>query len=198
MTQSTRIRILEAARALVEAEGAAVSMERIADAADVSRRAVYLHFASRTELMVSLVAHVDETGYLAERARKVTEAGSGIEAMDAFVALNARYNAEIHGIARAIERARDTDESAAAAWDDRMSGRRSLCRWIAKRLANEDALRDEVSIDTTADLIWSLTNVPMWRDLVVTRGWSMHRYQQWVTTLLHSLLVESKTRVLRN
>ena len=184
----TRTRILEAARELVEEIGAAASMDQIARKADLSRRAVYDHFESRAQLLVSLVNHVDETGNLEERAQSVTEAASARASLEAFVALNAEYNPEIHLIARALERARDTDDAAAAAWDDRMESRRRLCRWISRRLDEEGDLQGDASIDTAADLIWSLTNIPIWRDLVVERGWSEHRYRQWVMRLLGSIL----------
>lgn len=184
----TRTRILEAARALVEEAGAEASMDKIARKADLSRRAVYDHFESRAQLLVSLVVHVDETGDLEKRARSITEAGSARASLQAFVDLNAEYNPEIHLIARALERARDTDDAAAAAWDDRMESRRRLCRWISRRLAEEGELRHGISIDTASDLLWSLTNIPLWRDLVVERGWSEHRYREWVGRLLDSML----------
>lgn len=185
----TRTRILEAAREVVENEGATAGMGRIADRAGVSRRAVYLHFESRGDLLLSLVEHVDETGNLSDRATRVTEAADGLTALDEFVSLNAEYNPEIHLIARALERARDTDEAAASAWEDRMAGRRALCRWISRRVSSEGLLREGVSIGTAADLIWSLTNIPLWRDLVEASGWSPRRYEQWVRHLLHSLVI---------
>lgn len=187
---STRERILEATRYLIEEEGAGVAMERIAGRAGISRRAVYLHFATRTDLLLALVAHVDDAGGLAERGRRVREASSGTEALDEFVALNAAYNPEIDGVARALERARDVDEAAAAAWQDRMSGRRRMCRWIARRLDDEGSLAPGWSVEAAADLIWTLTNIPVWRDLVRDRGWSQRRYRDRIGEVLRATLVE--------
>lgn len=187
---STRERILEATRALIEEKGAGVAMERIAERSGISRRAVYLHFATRTELLLALVAHVDETGGLAERGRRVREADSGIEALDEFVALNASYNPEIDGVARALERSREVDEAAAAAWQDRMSGRRKACRQIARRLNDEGSLSPGWSVETAADLIWTVTNVPVWRDLVRDQGWSERRYRERIGEVLRATLVE--------
>lgn len=187
---TTRERILEATRALTEEEGAGVAMERIAERAGISRRAVYLHFASRTKLLLALVAHVDETGGLAERARRVRDADSGIEALEEFVALNSAYNPEIDGVARALERARDVDEAAAAAWQDRMSGRRKACRRIARRLDDEGSLAPGWSVESAADLIWAFTNVPAWRDLVRDRRWSQRRYRDRIGEVLRSALLK--------
>lgn len=187
---TTRERILEATRSLIEEEGSGVAMERIAGRAGISRRAVYLHFATRTELLLALVAHVDETGRLAERGRRVRDASSGTEALDEFVALNASYNPEIDGVARALERARDVDEAAAAAWQDRMSGRRKACRRIARRLEEDGVLAPAWSIESAADLIWTLTNIPVWRDLVRDRGWSQRRYRDRIGEVLRAALLK--------
>lgn len=186
---TTRERILEAARALVESEGAAVAMERIAGRAGLSRRAVYDHFGSRTDLLVDLAAHVDETGELAKRAQSVWDRKSGREALDAFVSLNASYNPEIDAIARAFERARDVDPAADAAWEDRMRGRRRACHRLARWLEEEGSLAKDVSTRTAADLIWALTNIPLWRELTADRGWSGARYERHITEILRSALL---------
>lgn len=177
-SEATRTRILEAARELIESDGASVAMERIAERAEISRRAVYLHFASRAELLVALVTHVDETGSLPERAEHVWAAPTAVEALDRFVALNARYNPEIEAIARALDEARGRDEAARVAWADRMSGRREACRRLARWLYDEGVLDDEWTVDDAADVLWAVTNVPAWRDLVVERGWSARRYER--------------------
>lgn len=183
---STSDRILEAARALVEREGAAVPMERVAAEVGLSRRAVYDHFPSRTDLLVALAAHVDERGKLAERAAAVWESSTALEAMDGFVALNAVYNPEIDAIARAFERACDVDPAAAAAWEDRMQGRRKACHRIARWLEKEGTLGPGLSARTATDLIWALTNIPFWRALVVDRGWSKDRYKRHLRKILRS------------
>lgn len=186
---TTRERILEAARALVETEGAAVAMEQIAERAGVSRRAVYDHFSSRTDLLVDLAAHVDETGELAKRARSVWDSKTGEEALEAFVSLNAAYNPEIDAIARAFERARDVDPAADAAWEDRMKGRRRVCHRLARWLEEDGSLAKGTSTRTASDLIWALTNIPLWRELTVDRGWSDIRYERYIGAILRRTLM---------
>lgn len=191
---TTRERILEAARALVEDEGAAVPMERIAGQAGVSRRAVYDHFESRTVLLVELAAYVDHKGELAERSRSIWDSETGTEAMEAFVSLNASYNPEIDAIARAFERARDVDPAAAAAWEDRMRGRRALCHRLARWIERDGDLSSGISAATAADLLWALTNIPFWRALAVDRGWSARRYQLYVKEILRRTLMGGPVR----
>ena len=77
----TRTKILDATwRLLVDAPvGTEVHMRDIAKEAGVSRQALYLHFESRTDLMIATVAYVDEIKGLAERLRQFESAGSGVE-----------------------------------------------------------------------------------------------------------------------
>jgi len=71
----TRTRILTATWHLMEQRrGQGVSMSDIAKAAGISRQALYLHFDSRTELMIATVHYVDEVKGLNERLEKFQEA----------------------------------------------------------------------------------------------------------------------------
>ena len=118
----TRAAILEAALQLVEERGApAVRLADVARKAGISRQGVYLHFGSRTELLVALVQYVDGKEELAQRAASVWEAPDGATALDRFVALQADYTPRIYPVAKALLSGRYSDEAVAAAWEDRMA-----------------------------------------------------------------------------
>src|SRR5262249_37601845 len=88
----TRARILAATWRLMEQRhGQGVRMEDVARAACVSRQAVYLHFASRAELLVATVRYVDETLRLSERLEEVCSAPRGADALEAYVAFWGHY-----------------------------------------------------------------------------------------------------------
>src|SRR6266508_6390719 len=60
-SRRTRAALLDATRALLEEHGTEwLTMAAVAERAGVSRRAVYLHFASRAELLTELFGHVSE------------------------------------------------------------------------------------------------------------------------------------------
>ena len=68
----TKTRILQASYELMEQQqGLYVSMSYIAKAANVSRQAVYLHFASRAELMIATTRYVDDLKGLKERLQQI-------------------------------------------------------------------------------------------------------------------------------
>lgn len=181
----TRIRILEAAlKRVSRRNGADVTMAEIAQAAGVSRQAVYLHFADRTELLVSLAQYVDERRGLSAKLRAITEAPNGVAAALALLALQATDNPELWPIARAFEAVRRSDPAAERGWQDRLSNRLQGCRAIVARLEREGSLRRGLDPDAAADLLWTLTSLRMWEDLVVERGWSADRYRSYVGALI--------------
>src|SRR5690348_15261080 len=92
----TRKRILnETWRLMEERRGQNVNISDIAQAAGVSRQAVYLHFGSRTELLVATARHLDETKDLAGRLQVLGATTNGLEAIDAYVEFWANYIPEI-------------------------------------------------------------------------------------------------------
>ncbi len=180
-----RARILDAAlRLIARTGGADVSMGEIARAAGLSRQAVYLHFADRAGLFVALARHVDERRGLEAALRPVHEAPSGVAAIGEFVAMQARENPGLWAVARAFEAVRRRDADAERSWQDRLAHRLAGCRGLVDRLAAEDALRPGVDRDTAADLLWTMTSLRMWEDLVLERGWSAARYVRHVTAAI--------------
>jgi AcrR family transcriptional regulator len=181
----TRSRILEAALALlIKRGGADVSMAEIGEAADVSRQAVYLHFADRGDLFVALAQYADEKRGLAEEIERVRNAPSGIAALRAMASLQARTNAEIWPLARAADAVRRTDKALERAWQDRLQDRYAGCKAIVKQLAKEGSLRDDLRVDVATDLLWTITSLRTWEDLALQRKWKPSEYEEHITQLL--------------
>ena len=92
-------------------------MEDVARAAGISRQALYLHFDSRTQLMLALIEHLSEavdSAALFRPAEEATDVGRRIEEG---LKASTRLIARIHDVALALDVARHTDEAAAAAWE---------------------------------------------------------------------------------
>lgn len=173
----TRVAILDAARRLMTApERRGVSMAEIASAAGLSRQAVYLHFANRTQLLVALVRHVDEVHGFAAMLQRCERAGDGRGVLAEFIAAWAGYVARITDVARAMRVAAATDEDAALAWRDRMRGFTGVCAGIVARLAAEGALASEWSASEAADFLATMLSIGNWQELIEERGWSRQRY----------------------
>ena len=150
-------------------------MRDIAEAAGVSRQAVYDHFGSRAELLVATTRYVDEVRGLEERRRGFQAATTGVERLEAYVEFWGNYIPEVYGMARALLAARETDEAAAAAWDDRMGAVRESCRRTIEALHRDRMLAPE----------WSRN----WEQLTIECGWSTSQYVERMQELLKRTFV---------
>jgi len=163
-------------------------MADIAKAAKLSRQAVYLHFADRGDLMVALVQYADENRGLAKEIQRVSDAPSGTEALREMASLQARTNPGIWAAARAVDAVRRTDPAAERAWQDRHQHRLMGARQIIQRLQKEGNLRPGLTLGAAADLLWTITSLRTWEDLVLERNWSPEQYETRITqTLVRAL-----------
>jgi AcrR family transcriptional regulator len=180
----TRERILLATWKLMEqSQGQGVRLEDVARAARVSRQAVYLHFHSRSDLLIATVRYLDERLDLPRRIQQVREAPNGMLGIDACVAFWAAYIPEIYGLAKALLVALETDDAAAAAWADRMQALYEGCKYVVQIVANQGMLEPPWTIEAAADFFWASLSIPTWEHLTIERGWSQDQYRermQWV------------------
>lgn len=159
-----------------EKEGAGVTMLDIARAAGISRQAVYLHFESRSDLLIATTRYLDDVLELDKRYKVVQESSSGVERLETFIEFWGNYIPNIYGIAKALLAALETDEAAAAAWNDRMDAVKGGCRTIIEALREDECLCDEWSVDEATDLLWTLLSVRNWEQLTIASKWSTREY----------------------
>ncbi|MEA3275671.1 MAG: TetR/AcrR family transcriptional regulator [Pseudomonadota bacterium] len=180
----TRSRILQATvRMLEEHGGRGVRMGDIAKAAGISRQAVYLHFASRAELLVAATRYLDEVLDLDRRLAPSRAATSGVERLTLYIDFWGHYIPKIYGVAKALLLAQDTDEAAAAAWNDRMLAMRDGCRAAIEALHSNGKLAPEWTPKRATDALWTMLLVPNWENLTGECGWSTRQYVRWMKTL---------------
>ncbi len=166
-------------------------MGDIAKAVGISRQALYLHFASRTELLVATTHYVDEVRELHERNSAWRAATTGLELLETYVAFWAHYIPEIYGLGSALLAVRDTDEAAGAAWDDRMISLRRGCRRTVEALERDGTLAPQWSLDEATDIFWTLLSVRNWEQFTTECGWSPEAYTERMQRLLKGALVRA-------
>jgi AcrR family transcriptional regulator len=188
---STRATILDAAVRLFTQRGARIRLEDIAGEAGVSRQTVYVHFGSRTGLLVAMAQHVDEGGALHDLVQQVFQAPGAVDALKALVAVHAEYHPVAYPIARVLMTGRHEDEAIRAAWDDRMTARHNLDRSVIEWLVEDGRLAPGWSVEVATDLLWSLTSWQVWEQLVVDREWTQHEYLTHVRSVLSHTLVSA-------
>lgn len=190
---ATRQRICAAAlRLIIKHHGADITLASVARAARVSRQALYLHFADRAALFVAVARFADQQRGLPEAVERMQDAPSGVAALKELVAAQARLNPSIWPLARLFESVRRTDSAAEQTWQDRLAGRLEGCRAIVARLEAEGSLRHDVSADVAAELLWTLTSLRTWEDLVLLRGWTAEQYEARVYDAVSTLLMSRR------
>jgi AcrR family transcriptional regulator len=186
-SRRTRTALLAATRALLEEQGTeSLTMAAVAERAGVSRRGVYLHFASRTELLTELFGYVSEQEGLAASLQSVWQAPDAAAALQQWAAHLARFHPRILAVARAIQRVRRTDPDAEAHWQLVMADQQACCHQLAAWLAREQRLAPPWSVQTAGDMLWALMSYELLEELLVDRGWSPRRYRTYLAALLKS------------
>lgn len=187
----TRRRILAASLKLMEdSEGREVRIGDIADAAEVSRQAVYLHFANRTDLMVETVRYADEIYGVEARLEACRSAKGGRAVLDAMVAFWGNYAPVIYRVAKGLLATRETDKAAAAAWADRMAVLRGGCEVTVECLVREGTLAEGWSVDEAASMMWAMLSIGTWESLVIDLGWENERYIERMQAALRRMLIK--------
>ncbi|MGI9236398.1 MAG: TetR/AcrR family transcriptional regulator [Woeseiaceae bacterium] len=176
-------------RMLEERGGKGVRMGDIAKETGISRQAVYLHFASRTELLIAATRYVDEKLDVDRRLAPSRAAESGIERLALYIECWGNYIPDIYGVAKALMVAQDTDEAAAAAWKDRMLAMRDGCRAAIEALHRDGDLAAGWTQAKATDALWTLLLVPNWENLTSECGWSTKDYVRWMQALAERTFV---------
>ncbi len=186
----TRSAILEAARVLFEERGYFdAGLEAVAKKAGVSRQAIYLHFDSKADLLTALHMHIFETDVAPALERHpIWTAPTALDALDAAVAVDAEVASKVWRIHEALVVARrhhhEVDETLRPREQERYDDYVRLGRWLRK----EGALPSKVRVGTFADIVWGLTSIGTFHNLVNERGWSVDRYTGWVRDTIRAQL----------
>ncbi len=189
--EGTRERILSAARRLLEERGyQGVGVDQIARAAGVSRQAVYVHhFASKADLLLALLDHVDEEEHVAALFVPVQEARSGAEMLTRLVRAMTELWSRVFDLARVLDAARATDPAAEIAWQNRVRMRREGFTRALTWLKRERSLAAGWTVPTGADFLLTLLSHQTYASLVSQCGWSKRAFEVRMTKLVTGVLV---------
>jgi AcrR family transcriptional regulator len=192
--QRTRSAILDAAARHLERDGySGATLRRIAETAGVSVETVYATFGSKA----ALFAAVGERNLPAALRRAVPGgdlgalfAGGDLEAqLTTFGRAAPTIMGPIWAIMEALRVGGATDPELAAAYRTGSEGRHGWMRGFAEAWSAMGRLRDGISVDDAADVLWTITAPDVYRLLVVEAGWSPDRYAAWLTEAARALVL---------
>jgi AcrR family transcriptional regulator len=186
-SRRTREALLRAARAILEQEGfEALTMSEVAERAEVTRRAVYMHFGSRSDLVRAVFEHVADAEGLQASLQRVWDAPDAAATLDEWAAHLARYHPRLLEVDRAVRRVWRTDPDAAEHRRRVVAGQLAGCRRIAARLADEDRLAAPWTVATATDMLLALISSDVIETLLVERRWSKRKLSDHLALLFRS------------
>ncbi len=171
--RDTRARILAAALACAADARPDFTMGEVAAKAGLSRQAVYLHFPDRAALLAALSEKLASAASLSP-----PDAPSARAVLAATVAwLADDYPRTWPLVQKLGENPGDASRLVA-------------CRALVERFRGEGALSPHLSAGTAADLLFTLTSLAVWAELVRRRGWDTARYRSHIVYLATSALTK--------
>ena len=186
----TRRRIIEAARQLLQRAGYdGMTVEAIAQRAQVSAQSVYALFKSKAGILTELL---DQSTFGDEYEEAVRQAMSASDP-ETRLPLAARIARQIH---EPLSAAFDLLRGAGVVAPElaKLEQQRERLRYERQErmiisLRDAKRLRLGLNHQTARDIFWMLTGRDVYRMLVRERRWSPQKYQDWLAdTLVRSLL----------
>ncbi len=196
--EQTRERILAAAMTRFARAGyVATTIADVAAEAGVAAPTIYTAIGTKpailAELITRAIAGRDASGLpVRERSfyRAIVDLDDPVQLLRVHTANMVAINRRVAPVQRIAEGAAGADPELAALWkslsvDQRMRGQRV----VAQLLHERGWLAPGMTVETAADIIWTLIDGRLYESLVMTRGWSQTRFTHWLfETLRHALL----------
>jgi AcrR family transcriptional regulator len=196
--EQTRRAIIEAARALFEQHGyVATTMAAIAERAEVSLETVYAAAGTKPALVRLLVetaiSGVDEPVAAEERdyVRAVRAEPDAARKLAIYAGAVRRVQARMAPLFRILQAAAPSQPELAALWTEIAERRSRNMRLFAAELAETGQMREDVSVEEAADIIWATNAAEFYTLLVHERGWEPERFERWLADAWRRLLLTS-------
>jgi AcrR family transcriptional regulator len=187
---ATREDILAAARRLFATKGyAATSMSAIAAEAETAVQTIYDSVGPKHAIILAMVGMLEEEAGVGEVQRRLTQAQEPRELVDLFVGFTRWFTEHGADIVRAMASAAPSEPDVAAALQKANENHHGGAGYVARRLAEMDALKPGISPERATDVIGALTWGPMWRQLTGERGWSLDECETWMVESIQALLL---------
>lgn len=92
-------------------------------------------------------------------------------------------------VARIIQAAGDADPELAELWQEIQDERHERMGELAEILELKGLLKADLGLDEATDILWTLTSNDNYVHLVLERGWSGDKYEQWLAEVLANTLM---------
>jgi AcrR family transcriptional regulator len=184
----TRQRIIDAARELVLDVGyRATTVAAVAAKAEVNVDTVYELVGRKPvllrELIEQSISGTDHPVVAEERdyVNAIVAEADPAEKLAIYARAVRRIQERMAPLFLALRDASATEPEARETWEEISRRRATNMRKLARELRAANGLRSDLSIDEAADMIWATASSELFVLLTVERGWTPHRFEQWLT-----------------
>lgn len=186
----TKKRILIAAKTLFESEGFAyVTIEKIAQAADVATPTIYALFQSKRGVLHALMDEVLPT----EQFEALVASSKQAKSPQVRLHFSAKIARQMYDAERAqmniFEGASVLAPEFKELEKERERRRYNRQEVTIKAMVEEKSLNTSLTITKARDILWAFTGRDLYRMLVMEQGWTSDAYEEWVTQMLVNALV---------
>jgi 5-amino-6-(D-ribitylamino)uracil---L-tyrosine 4-hydroxyphenyl transferase len=186
-SRRTRAALLDAGHDILREDGVeALTITAVAERAGVTRRALYLHFPTRAELIGAIYDHVAAAEGLAASLGQVWHAPTAAAALDQWASHLARYHTRVLAVDRAVQRTLCDDPDAVAHRARVSAEKLAGCQRLAGRLAGEGELAPGWTAGSASDMLYALSSSDVIEALTNDRGWSEEHLARHLTLLFRS------------
>jgi AcrR family transcriptional regulator len=195
----TRRKILDAARTLLVEKGyRATTVTQIARDAGVHVDTLYALVGRKPQILRELIelaiSGTDRPLPPEERdyVQRMQAEADPARQLEIYAAATRAIQTRMAPLFLALRDAAPTEPEAKEVWQQINHRRAANMRRLITALG-DDALRAGLEIDDAADLVWATASSELFVLLTNERGWTLDRYQQFLTDTWHRLLLEPHT-----
>lgn len=192
----TRAAIIDAARHLLVTEGfEGTTVRKVAARAGVNVDTIYRSVGRKPEVVRAVVesalSGLPEEVPAARRdyVQRIREASSAAEKIDLYAAAIADIQQRLAPVYRSLIDASRSDEASRTLWREISERRARNMRDFAADLRATGEVRDQLTDDAVADIVWSMNGTEYWVLLVEQRQWTPAQFRDWLADAWRRLLL---------
>ena len=186
----TRHRILESAKQLFQSEGfECVTIEKLAQAAEVSIPTVYSLFQSKRGVLFALMDEALPT----KEFNALVEAGKQEKSAKKRLIITAKLSRQLYDSEKTqidiFQGASLLAPELKEQQKEREERRYLRQEEFVETLMKDRALLKDLSLSQARDILWAFTGRDIYRMFVIERGWTSEEYEKWLAQLLIKTLL---------
>ena len=194
--RETRRRIIEAARRLFAEYGyTGATIEAIAREAGVAPETIFATFGNKRAILTALidvaVGGDEQPIPLLQRPgpQTVLQEHDPVRQLQLFAEDISAILERVAPVFAIMRVAAKTEPDIAELLKNLLEERLRNLATVAQSLSAQHALREDLTVEQTAEIIWAITSPEVFGLLTVDRGWSRERYVHWLSDTLIRLLL---------